>query len=227
MIVAVPPRIESALTMAHDVSHWMFGCFFVGIAFSAVSFAAGWLNYKSYRILPLLMALITGTAALFTTIAAVIATTLFCVFRRVFEERPDLNISGDLGVKMFVFVWMAVGASAAAFVVSCWVCCAHRGWGKRGSTTPAKREIYHKPFDGGESRGSDETAVPGDDDAERGGGSGADTAVSSEAVVGEKLPLEQAGPEDEESEKFLEQPRPAGGRFAERFSVQAPYLDAQ
>ncbi|RPB08197.1 hypothetical protein P167DRAFT_465260, partial [Morchella conica CCBAS932] len=123
MIVAVPPRIESALTMAHDVSHWMFGCFFVGIAFSAVSFAAGWLNYKSYRILPLLMALITGTAALFTTIAAVIATTLFCVFRRVFEERPDLNISGDLGVKMFVFVWMAVGASAAAFVVSCWVCC--------------------------------------------------------------------------------------------------------
>lgn len=227
MIVAVPPSIESALAMARDVSHWMFGCFFVGITFSAVSFAAGWLNYKSYRILPLLMALIAGTAALFTTIAAVIATTLFCVFRRVFEERPDLNIRGDLGVKMFVFVWMAVGASASAFVVSCWVCCAHRGWGKRGSGTPAKREIYHKPVDGGESRGSDETAVPGDDDVERGGSSGADTAVSSEAVVGEKPPLEQAGPDDEESEKFLEQPRPAGGRFAERFSVQAPYVHAQ
>lgn len=227
MIVAVPPNIKSALIMARDVSHWMFGCFFVGVAFSVVSFAAGWLNYKSYRILPLLMTLIAGTAALFTTIAAVIATALFCVFRRVFQERPDLNIHGSLGVKIFVFVWMAAGTSAAAFVVSCWVCCAYRSWGKRSCGPSAKRESYHKHTGGGDSRGNDETAVPRVEDVERGGSSGTDSAISSEAVVGEKPPLEPAGLEDEESEKFLEQPRPTGGRFAERFSVQAPYVHAQ
>lgn len=40
-LVAMPASIGDALNMAKAVSHWMFGFYFVGVCFSAVSLAVG------------------------------------------------------------------------------------------------------------------------------------------------------------------------------------------
>lgn len=65
------------------------------------------------------------------TAAAAISTALFAQFRSVFEDRPDLNIRGDLGRTMFTLVWTAVGFSIAPFVFYASLCCCGRKGKKR------------------------------------------------------------------------------------------------
>lgn len=72
---------------------------------------------------PAVATLISFFAAFFTTAAAVVSTALFAEFRSVFEDRPDLNIRGDLGEAMFTLVWMAVGFSIAPLALYASMCC--------------------------------------------------------------------------------------------------------
>lgn len=91
---------------------------------------------------PAVATIVSFFSALFTTAAAVVSTALFAEFRSVFEDRPDLNIRGDLGEAMFTLVWMAVGFSIASLVLHASTCCC--GWrGRKGRDMADRQGLFY------------------------------------------------------------------------------------
>lgn len=87
---------------------------------------------------PAVATIVSFFAAFFTTAAAVVSTALFAEFRSVFEDRPDLNIRGDLGEAMFTLVWIAAGFSIAPLVLHASTCC--HSWRRKRRREMADRQ---------------------------------------------------------------------------------------
>ncbi|KAF8248281.1 hypothetical protein K440DRAFT_485912, partial [Wilcoxina mikolae CBS 423.85] len=138
--IAIPSNITDALSYAKTASHWMFACFFVGIGFLSVSFVIGKIDFHFLQLVTLsndlsgwvgscnrrnsyIVGVISFIAGLFTTVGATVSTVLYVVFRRVFESAPEFNIRANLGERMYIFVWLAVGFVIAAFIVNTGACC--------------------------------------------------------------------------------------------------------
>ena len=74
----------------------------------------GWLAFYSRRH-SVACAVVAFLGSLFTAMAGVLATVLFSIFCKVFEDADELNINAHLGTRMYVLVWMAIIFSLAAF----------------------------------------------------------------------------------------------------------------
>ena len=138
----------------------MFGLFLTG---TCLSFACIFLMPLSLytRWLALPVAFLAVLNALFVTVASVIATVMFTIFRNVITSVAELNIGAEIGVTMFAFMWVASAFAIFAALVQTGLCrcCAsrrdvksgkkrgsekaYRGDGARGggrnSSTPASR----------------------------------------------------------------------------------------
>ena len=71
----------------------------------------------------IVVAVISFISALFTTVASVVATVLYSIFRNVFVNAEELNVKAHLGSRMYALVWLASGFSLAAFAFHtslCW-----------------------------------------------------------------------------------------------------------
>jgi hypothetical protein len=126
-VIELPDDINNALNLLRIASHWMFGLFLVGACLEAILAATGFLALYS-RLMSLFVGPLTFLAALFTTVAAVLATAIFVILRKAASSVPEINLSSNLGTQMFVFMWMAAGfAIAAAFIqISIMCCCQSR-----------------------------------------------------------------------------------------------------
>lgn len=120
--IAMPATITDALAIVKMASHWMFASYIIGICLAMITLAIGWIDIYT-RWNSVATGLISFGSALFTTIAAAISTALFVVFQKVFEDQPDFNIRGDLGTRMFVFMWMASGFAILTFILHAAMCC--------------------------------------------------------------------------------------------------------
>lgn len=67
-------------------------------------------------------AVVAFLGALFTAMAGVLATVLFSIFCKVFEDADELNIKAHLGTRMYVLVWLATTFSLATFGFHAAVC---------------------------------------------------------------------------------------------------------
>lgn len=77
--------------------------------------------YSRWASLPLMIG--TFLAALFTTVASVIATVMFIIMRNVVTQVEQLNIGASIGIEMFVFMWIAAGTAILAWVIQLSLCC--------------------------------------------------------------------------------------------------------
>ena len=101
----------------------MFGLFltgacadFVMILLTPVSVYSRWAT--------LAIAPLTFFAALCTTIATILATAIFIILKMAAVSVGELNIKAKIGIKMFVFMWIAAAFSLFAFIIQlCLLCC--------------------------------------------------------------------------------------------------------
>ncbi len=153
--VALPANILSALSLVRTASKWMSGLFLTStvLTFLCIPVIVAPLlrskadskgNHEALRygtLLTTLTALLITLTTFTTTAATVIATAMFVIFRNVFSNVAlDLNIGAQLGTRMFVFMWLAVGLDLVGMLMQWALCCCYRRQGKRRS----KRAVEEK-----------------------------------------------------------------------------------
>jgi magnesium-transporting ATPase (P-type) len=86
--------------------------------------------------------IITFLTAIFTIVAAVIATVMFVLFKNIFTSGDafDLNIRAELGTRMLAFMWIAAAFNLIAFIVELGSCCAACCGGRK-----ARKALKHHP----------------------------------------------------------------------------------
>lgn len=118
----MPANVNDILDLIKLASNWMFGLFLTG---TCLSFALIFLMPVSVysRWLALVVAILAFLNALFVTVAAVVATVMFVIFRNVIGGVSELNIHADIGITMFVFMWIASAFTIFACLVQISLCC--------------------------------------------------------------------------------------------------------
>ncbi|KAL4999584.1 SUR7/PalI family-domain-containing protein [Aspergillus recurvatus] len=148
--IALPSDITDALDLARAASHWMFGLFITSTVLTFILIFASPLAVSSRppqtissdpgvnRLHPphrrrtfifcrgIPFTIITLLTAIFTIVAAVIATVMFVLFKNIFTNGDafDLNIRAELGSHMLAFMWIAAAFNLIAFIVELGSCCA-------------------------------------------------------------------------------------------------------
>ncbi|SMY29430.1 unnamed protein product [Zymoseptoria tritici ST99CH_1A5] len=143
--IALPAEINTILGLIRTISHIMFGLFltaaclnFLLIPLVPLAIYSRWTN------LPIAILVFIG--ALCMTGAAVIATVMFIIFQVAITRATQLNIRANVGVEMFVFMWIAAGSAILAWLIHMGMCCCCasrrdvRTGRKRGSKKVWERE---------------------------------------------------------------------------------------
>lgn len=108
--------MNTILTVLRIVSQLMFGFFLTGTVLSFVLMCAGPVVLYS-RIWSLPFALLGLISTILVVAAAGVATAMALIFKYALTSQTDLNISVDIGTKMFAFMWMAAIFKLIAFFV--------------------------------------------------------------------------------------------------------------
>ncbi|KAK3897189.1 actin cortical patch SUR7/pH-response regulator pali, partial [Staphylotrichum tortipilum] len=125
--IALPSQIVTILTVLRIASQIMFGFFltatllsFVLIFLSPLAISSRWWS------LPL--AVVSFLQMMIVLAASVVGTVISVAFKYAAEAQRELNIHVDLGVKMWVLMWLATGFSVWAFAVHSGMgcCCTSR-----------------------------------------------------------------------------------------------------
>ena len=78
--------------------------------------------FSRWATLPI--AFLSFLCALATTAACILATALFVIFKNVIvSQGSEINIGAEIGIKMFVFMWIAAGFSLFGWLVQMGMCC--------------------------------------------------------------------------------------------------------
>ncbi|KAI5359779.1 hypothetical protein Slin14017_G093400 [Septoria linicola] len=152
--IALPAEINNILDLIRLVSNWMFGLFLTGICLDfIVMFLLPLSVFTRWLSLPL--SIITFLAALLTTAASIIATVMFIIMQNVITGATELNIRASIGTQMFVFMWIAAGASVIAFIIQMGMCCC---CASRRDVRSGRRTGSKKAWTDSESPGITETS---------------------------------------------------------------------
>lgn len=123
----------------------MFGLFLSGVCLAFVMMFLQPISIFS-RWWAFLVMIFTFLAALFITVATVVATVMFIIMRNAFTSVAELNIGAMLGTEMFVFMWIASATAILAWLIQLCLCCCCasrrdvRSGRKRGSMKAWKTE---------------------------------------------------------------------------------------
>ena len=118
----------------------MFGLFLTGAILSFISIPL--LPISIYtRWLSLPLSILTFLAALLTTAASIIATVMFIIMKVAITSATELNIRANIGIEMFVFMWIAAAGSILAWLIQMGMCCccASRRDVRRGKRMGSKK----------------------------------------------------------------------------------------
>jgi len=138
--IVLPADINNILELIRLASNLMFGFFLTGLLMNFVNiFLAPMALYSRWWSLPL--AIWTFISALTSTVAAIIATVMFIIFRNTITSQEGINIGAELGNVMFGFMWTGAAFSIFGFLIhllmSC--CCASRRDVKTGRRKGSKK----------------------------------------------------------------------------------------
>jgi hypothetical protein len=134
--INLPSDITDILDLIKIVSQIMFGLFLTSACLSFVLiFIVPLSVYTRWLSLPI--AILTFLNALFCTVASVVATVMFVIFRNVIGSVAALNISAEIGKTMFALMWVASAFSIFAWLVQTGLCCC--GASRRDVRTGRKR----------------------------------------------------------------------------------------
>ncbi|KAJ0387867.1 hypothetical protein COL922a_001418 [Colletotrichum nupharicola] len=125
--IALPNEVSTILNILRIGQQVMFGLFLAGISLVTVLLIATPLVLRT-RWWSLPMAIFAGLAGLFVTVASIIATVMSVGARYALTQQSELNIRAVLGVRMFVFMWIASALTDLAFILHAAMgcCCSPR-----------------------------------------------------------------------------------------------------
>ncbi|KAK1593153.1 SUR7 protein [Colletotrichum navitas] len=121
--IALPSEVTTILNILRIGQQIMFGFFIAGISLAAALLIATPLVMRTrWWSLPVaIFACITGTLV---TVASIIGTVMSVGARIALTQQKELNIKAVLGVRMFVFMWLASAlVTVAAIIHMAMGCC--------------------------------------------------------------------------------------------------------
>jgi hypothetical protein len=125
--IALPTEVNNILNILRIASQAMFGFFLAGLVLDFVLiFVAPIVLYSRWWSFP--FALLAFIAFLLVAAGSVIGTAISVIFKTALTSQADLNIGVDIGIKMFVFMWIATAFTLVAFLVHAGLgcCCTSR-----------------------------------------------------------------------------------------------------
>ncbi|KAI4269907.1 MAG: hypothetical protein LQ337_007009 [Flavoplaca oasis] len=144
--IALPSQITDALDLVRTASRWMFVFFLTGACLTLpTALLAPLAIYTRWASFPL--AILTFLTAFTTTVASVIATAMFLIFKSAVQSAAEtVNIQAEIGIKMFVFMWFAAGAAILGSLIHfAQCCCCTSARDVRTGRRKGRRKAY-RPF---------------------------------------------------------------------------------
>jgi len=120
--INLPADINDILDLIRLVSNWMFGLFLTATVLSFVLIFIMPLSVFT-RWLALPVAILAFLNALFVTVASVLATVMFVIFKNTISGVAELNIGAEIGITMFAFMWVASAMTIFAWLFQMGLCC--------------------------------------------------------------------------------------------------------
>lgn len=94
----------------------MYGCFMAGVVLNTLLLLLTPLATRR-RLFSLFLSIIGLLSVIVIVVAAVIATVISVAARIALTAQDQLNISADIGIKMFAFMWIAAVLTLLAFLM--------------------------------------------------------------------------------------------------------------
>ncbi|KAI0472896.1 SUR7/PalI family-domain-containing protein [Xylariaceae sp. FL0804] len=125
--IALPSEVNDILRILRILSHIMFGFFITGLLLDVILMLVTPIVALS-RWWSLPLSLISFLALLLVGVASILGTAMSLVFKYALTSQSDLNVGVDVGLKMFVFMWIATGFNLLAFLIHAGMgcCCTSR-----------------------------------------------------------------------------------------------------
>lgn len=142
--IALPSELTEILNILRLCSHLMFAFFLAGtiLAFVLV-FISPIAIFSRWWSLP--MAILSAVTFILIFAASTIASVISYVFKYAATAQSSLNIDASVGLKMFVFMWIATGFALVGFILHAGMgcCCTSRRDLKKG-TKPMRHSSLHR-----------------------------------------------------------------------------------
>lgn len=142
--IALPSELTEILNILRLCSHLMFAFFLAGtvLAFVLV-FLSPIAIFSRWWSLP--MAFISAITFILIFAASTIASVISFVFKYAATAQSSLNIDASVGMKMFVFMWIATGFALVGFILHAGMgcCCTSRRDLKKGKK-PMRHSSLHR-----------------------------------------------------------------------------------
>lgn len=142
--IALPSQVVTVLTLLRIGSQVMYGCFMAGTVVNFVLLLASPLVIRTRWFTLLVGAVALGSGAVLT-VAAIIATVISVAAKIALTAQDQLNIRAEIGIKMFVFMWIGALLTDLAFLLhSAMACCCKPSRAPRESE-PRRSSSEEKP----------------------------------------------------------------------------------
>ncbi|KAH7084985.1 SUR7/PalI family-domain-containing protein [Paraphoma chrysanthemicola] len=142
--INLPSDINDILDLIRLASRWMFGLFLTGACLTFVLIFAMPLSIFT-RWLTFPVAFFAFFNALVVTAASVIATVMFIIFRNTITGVAEVNIGAEVGITLFVFMWIASAFTIFAWLVQMGLCCC---CASRRDVKSGRKRGSEKAYDG-------------------------------------------------------------------------------
>ncbi|KAG9251229.1 SUR7/PalI family-domain-containing protein [Emericellopsis atlantica] len=114
--IALPSQVTTILNLLRIGSQVMFGFFLTGTVLNFVLMLLSPLAIYT-RWFSLALSILSLISAILVGVAAVIATVISVAAKIALTAQDELNLSADIGIKMFVFMWLAAVFTFLAFIL--------------------------------------------------------------------------------------------------------------
>lgn len=138
--IALPSQAVTILKLLKLGSQIMYGFFIAGICVNLCLIFLTPLVIRT-RWWSLLLTLLGAIAGVLVTVAAIIATVISIAVKIALTAQDQLNISANIGIKMFIFMWIAAVFTDVAFLLHAAMgCCCRPQHRQRNQDTPTSVE---------------------------------------------------------------------------------------
>ncbi|KAH7255615.1 SUR7/PalI family-domain-containing protein [Fusarium redolens] len=114
--IALPAEAVTVLNLLKIGSRIMYGCFMAGICIDFVLIPLSLLVIRT-RWWSLVITVLAFCTAILISLAAIIATVISVAAKVALTAQDQLNIRANIGIKMFVFMWLAAIFTDVAFLL--------------------------------------------------------------------------------------------------------------
>ena len=114
--IALPSQVVTILKLLRLGSQTMYAFFMAGTVITFVLLLGSPLVIRT-RWFTLLLAFLGFVAGFLLTIAAILATVISVAAKVALTAQDQLNIRADIGIKMFVFMWIGALLTDLAFLL--------------------------------------------------------------------------------------------------------------